>query len=233
MATDSVCFLGSDQGQRFFSSVVRGSREAQELQKALLDEGLEPQPERTQLFSLFSTDSLASIAVSVTPFTSKDFEREGGLSMSQGGHAQAVVVDIRDRTEIVGFTHYAVAGGEVVTSQHGIHELYPDGDRRGHGDEDYIRRLAEETGKVRSAQSLVEVDTRQVRSLASLSYNNLLSDDFSRSVHDEREVLALRAGTNVVAEIGLFVLFRTSGSSCCSCSCSCWGSSSCSSSYVK
>uniref|UniRef100_UPI002C0B298C hypothetical protein n=1 Tax=Amaricoccus sp. TaxID=1872485 RepID=UPI002C0B298C len=101
------------------------------------------------------------------------------------------------------------------------------------GGDRHIQAIAERVGKVKSARPLIEIEPAQVRSMASVSYNRLLGDDFSRSVHSGKEIEELQSNTSIVSEIGLFVLFRTDGSSCCSCSCSCWGSSSCSSSYVK
>jgi len=94
-----------------------------------------------------------------------------------------------------------------------------------------IKAFAEKVGKVKAARPLVEMNVQQVRSLATISYNALLGDQFAREVHSANDITALRGMSSVVAEIALFVLFRTEGSSCCSCSCSCWGSSSCSSSY--
>jgi hypothetical protein len=194
----------------------------------MVDTGLEAQPERSHLFNIFSPDSLTSVAVSITPFSSRDLCTEGGLSVSAGGHAQAVIVELEDGVKITGFTHFSVVDGEVVSSHHGIEEL--EHDRRQGTSTEHIRRLAESVGKVKAAGPLIEIDARQVRSLASISYNSLLGDDFSRSVHDADEITTLRGNTSLINEIGLFVLFRVSGSSCCSCSCSCWGSSSCSSS---
>jgi hypothetical protein len=231
MAVDSVRHLGPDVGYRFFSKVLDASAEARAVHEAMTKQGLDPQPERTQVFSTFSADSMQSIAISVTPFTTRDLTREGGLSLSQGGHAQGVIVDISDHTKITGFTHMAVTGDEVVTSTHDVEEFRRDRPT-GMLPDEFIKEQAERAGKISTARPLVEIDARQVRSLASISYNSLLGDEFSQSVHDEREITTLRANTDIVAEIGLFVLFRTSGSSCCSCSCSCWGSSSCSSSYV-
>jgi hypothetical protein len=171
------------------------------------------------------------VAISITPFVSKDLTSEGGLSVSAGGHAQAVVVEMKKRTDIAGFTHLAVSGGKVVTSQHDLKD-FSRGRSGGVLPDRRIQELAEKAGKVKAAKPLVEMEARQVRSLASVAYNCLLGDPFSKSVHGDEEITALRGNTNLVAEIALFVLFRTSGSSCCSCSCSCWGSSSCSSSAV-
>ena len=231
MATDSVQHLGVDLGHRFFSKAYAASSEAKAISAEMAKQGLEAQSERTHLFNVFSRDSLKSLAISITPFSGKDLNYEGGLSLSQGGHAQGVIVELKNNTEIVGFTHLAVTDGKVVASKHSIKEL---GGRAAGApaDDDGIKAIAEKVGKVKAAAPLLEIDTQQVRSLASISYNSLLGDSFSRSVHNEAEVTELRGNNNIVAEIGLFVLFRTSGSSCCSCSCSCWGSSSCSSSAV-
>ncbi|MFS0701751.1 hypothetical protein AB6N24_17390 [Cellulomonas sp. 179-A 4D5 NHS] len=232
-AVDTVQHLGTEHGYRFFESVLEKSDDARTLHGELTALGLEAQPERTQLFSVFSPDSLQSIAISVTPFSSKDQTQEGGLSVSEGGHAQAVVVDIKDRTTIAAFEHLALQDGQVVRSKHDTEELTRGREGgKGRASDGYIRELAERVGKVPAGRHLVEIEARQVRSLASVSYNTLLGDDFSQSVHDKEEITALQGSTRLVAEIGLFVLFRTSGSACCSCSCSCWGSSSCSCSYA-
>ena len=231
MATDTVQHLGCELGHRFFVKTLENSREAQALHDQMVKEGLEAQPERSHLFNVFSPDSLRSVAVSITPFSSKDLYREGGLSVSEGGHAQGVIVEVADRVTITGFAHYSVVDGEVVSSKHDIAELR-EGCPPDVVPDEHIRGIAEAVGKVKAATPLIEIEARQVRSLSSISYNSLLGDDFSRSVHDEAEITALRGNTSIVNEIGLFVLFRVSGSSCCSCSCSCWGSSSCSSSAV-
>lgn len=228
---DSVHQLDTDSWYRFFARVLEFSSEARTVHEEMLRQGLEAQSERTQLFSTFSQDSLQSIAISVTPYTTRDLTREGGLSISQGGHAQGVIVDIQNRTEIIGFTHLATLDGELVSSTHTVDELSA-GRPQDVTPDEFIKARAEEVGKVRAARSLVEIEPRQVRSLASISFNTLLGDDLSRSVHDDEEITRLRAATGIINEIGLFVLFRTQGSACCSCSCSCWGSSSCSCSYV-
>ncbi len=229
MATDSVHHLGVEFGSRFFTKACEGSKEAHLISKEMNKQGLDAQPERTHVFSLFSRDSLQSLAISITPFSSRDLSREGGLSISQGGHAQGVIVEM-EGTEIVAFTHLAVRKGKLVKSRHRTSELSGK-DRSGCSSDAHIKAFAEEVGKVETARPLVEVEARQVRSMAAISYNGLLGDSFSAQVHSPDEINSLRGMTNVVSEIALFVLFRTEGSSCCSCSCSCWGSSSCSSSY--
>jgi len=232
MSSDTVQHLGTEFGQSFFHKALEASSEAKAIYQEMVECGLEPQPERSHVFNIFSPKSLQSVPVSITPFSNKDVTREGGLSVSSGGHAQGVVVDLADRTNIVGFTHFAVANGKVVTSKHDIKELsYRD--RKGELDDRHIRAFAEKVGKIKAKEKLIEIEAHQVRSLASIAYNSLLGDSFSQTVHNEAEVTALRGSNSVVSEIALFVLFRTSGSACCSCSCSCWGSSSCSSSYIS
>jgi hypothetical protein len=231
MAVDTVQYLGVDLGYRFFAETLGTSDEARAIHDTMVEAGLTPQPERSQLFNVFSRDSLKSVAISITPFSSDDLSREGGLSVSQGGHAQGVIVDLEDRVHISRFTHIAVTKGKVVSSEHDVTELRKE-TRREAAEDDRIKAFAERAGKIKVAGPLVEIDARQVRSLGGISFNSLLGDRFSSSVHDEQQIAALRAETNVVAQIGLFVLFRTQGSACCSCSCSCWGSSSCSTSSV-
>jgi hypothetical protein len=231
MPNDTVQYLGVEFGERFFQKALEASSEAKAIYKEMVKYGLEAQPERSHLFNVFSPQSLQSVPISITPFSSKDLSQEGGLSVSSGGHAQGVVVEIKKGTEIVGFTHIALNNGKLVTSKHNIKEL----SRGGAGGEIADRRIkafAQKVGKVKAKRPLVEVEAHQVRSMASITYNSLLGDSFSKTVHSEAEITALRGSNDIVAEIGLFVLFRTSGSACCSCSCSCWGSSSCSSSYI-
>lgn len=225
--------LGADLGSKFFYNVMELSDEAKLLMKGLGKHKLRAQPERSQLFSVYSSDSKAALAISITPCSGEDRSVEGGLSVSQGGHAQAVIVKLKG-TVITGFIHLTAANGELQTSEHEIDEL------RG-GKDDFetavrdrqIEAIAEKVGKVKATRKLIEIEPAQVRAMASVSYNRLLGDDFSRSVHSGKEIEALQRNTNIVSEIGLFVLFRTDGSACCSCSCSCWGSSSCSSSYIS
>lgn len=228
MATDSVQHLGVEYGHRFYAKAYEISSEAQLISAEMTKHGLQPQSERTHVFNVFSPDSLKSLAVSITPFSGKDLGHEGGLSISEGGHAQGVIVEIKNH-EVVGFTHLAVTGGKLVSSQHSTSELSPSGRSAGISDA-HIKAFAEKAGKVKAAKHLIEIDSRQVRSLAGISYNALLGDDFSRQVHSSEDIDKLRGNSSIVAEIALFVLFRTDGSACCSCSCSCWGSSSCSSS---
>jgi hypothetical protein len=191
--------------------------------------GLHAQPERTHLFNVFSPDDLKTIAIGITPYSGHDLSREGGLSISQGGHAQGVIVEMKG-TEIVAFTHLAVSGRQVVSSRHTTSELQAGRDERTIEDT-HIKTFAERIGKIKTAEPLIEIQPEQVRTLATVGYNALLSDSFAKTVHSANEINVLRGNSHIVAEIALFVLFRTQGSSCCSCSCSCWGSSSCSSSY--
>jgi len=233
VSAETVQSLGPNRGHQFFTKVLSRSLEAQLLHERLRAEGLEPQPQRTQVFNLFSDMSLQSIAVGVTPYSDPDQQREGGMSSSQGGHAQAVIVKLADRSRITGFTHLAVLDGQVTASEHDVGEVLGGPGMLDSAEDDaFVEAVALQTGKVRAALPLVEIDTRQVRSLASISFSKLLDDDFSRSVHDESEIRDLRGNARAVNAIGAFVLFRTQGSACCSCSCSCWGSSSCSCSYV-
>jgi hypothetical protein len=228
---DTVQHLGVEQGQRFFSQALETSSEARAISEAMVEQGLRAQFDRTHVFSVFSPDSLKSVAISITPFNSKDGSSEGGLSVSEGGHAQGVIVHL-DGVEITSFMHIAVSEGQVVTSEHSVEELtLPEGRVGRQAPEAHIRQFAERIGKIAAARPLVEIDVQQVRSLASIAYSSLLGDSFSKAIHTADEITALRGQNDLVSEIGLFVLFRTSGSSCCSCSCSCWGSSSCSTSY--
>jgi hypothetical protein len=230
MSLETVQYLGVEFGHRFFSKALEQSSDAKAIYQEMAKYGLEPQPERSHLFNLFSPQSLQAVSLSITPFSSKDLSHEGGLSVSSGGHAQGVIVNL-EGTEIVNFVHIAVTNGKVVTSKHEVKELSA-GAAAGVIPEANIKALAEKVGKVKAAKPLIEVEAHQVRSLATVAYNSLLGDKFSRTVHKDEEITALRGQTNIVGEIALFVLFRTSGSACCSCSCSCWGSSSCSCSAV-
>jgi hypothetical protein len=231
MDIDTVQHLGVQDGERFLARQLETSSEARAICAAMTERGLRPQYERTHVFSVFSPESLAAVAISITPFNSGDGSLEGGLSVSEGGHAQGVIVSIEEKVRLRSFTHFAVAEGEVVTSEHSMESLAEGADSCQPPDE-RIRRLAEHVGKIRAARPLVEIEARQVRSMASVAYNNLLGDSFSNAVHTEEEITQLRTQGDIVAEMGLFVLFRTSGSACCSCSCSCWGSSSCSCSFI-
>ena len=224
MSFETVHHVGTAFCGSFYAAAAN-STEAQLISAEMVRLGLAAQPDRTHVFSLFSQQSQKSIAVSVTPFSSKDLGHEGGLSVSQGGHAQGVVVQLKG-SEVTGFTHLAVTGGKLVSSQHSVSDLKAAG-----GSDSGIKAFAEKIGKIKTAHPLIEVDASQVRSLASIGFNGLLGDPFSHQVHSDKEIAQLRGQTNIVAEIALFVLFRTQGSACCSCSCSCWGSSSCSSSY--
>jgi hypothetical protein len=227
---EMVHHLDTEHGQRFFAKAFTVSDEAKAISMEMQKGGLRPQLERTHLFNVFSPDDLRSLVISITPFSSEDLSREGGLSISDGGHAQGVIVEMKG-TDIVAFTHLAVSGGQLVSTRHATAEL--EGSRTGGLTDDHVKAFAERIGKVRAAKSLIEITPAQVRTLATVSYNALLSDNLAHAVHSTSEIVSLRGNSHIVAEIALFVLFRTQGSSCCSCSCSCWGSSSCSSSYIK
>lgn len=118
MDTNTVQHLGIEYGQRFFAGELETASEAQAVSAAMVEQGLRPQFERTHVFNVFSPDSLKSVAISITPFNSKDGRREGGLSVSQGGHAQAVIVSI-EGVELRSFTHIAVAEASDLRAQRG------------------------------------------------------------------------------------------------------------------
>jgi hypothetical protein len=221
MMTGTVSHLGSEYGLEFLEGEREQGGEFAVLYQALEERGLMPQPERAHLFSVYSPESRQSIAIAIMPFSSRDQTMEGGLSTARG-HSQAVIVHLEDRVDIRGFETLAVVNGQLEQSKFDAYELRERG----------ARRIAERHGKVKAAQHLIEITPYQAKSMATTAYNSLLSDNFSRSVHSREEIMALRANTNIVSEIAAMVLFRTSGSACCSCSCSCWGSSSCSCSYV-
>jgi hypothetical protein len=225
---DTVYHLDVDNGPRFFAQIFTISDEAKAISAEMTKVGLQPQTERTHLFNVFSPDDLKPVSISITPYSSQDLSREGGLSMSHGGHAQGVIVEMSG-TEVVAFTHLAVSGGRVVSTRHTVGELTAAGGP-GPLTDAQIQRFAEGIGRVQAAKPLIEIQPQQVRTLATVGYNALLNDQFSRQVHSATEINQLRGQSNIVAEIALFVMFRTQGSNCCSCSCSCWGSSSCSSS---
>jgi hypothetical protein len=219
---ETLAHIGVEFGMDFHQKAMTGSHEGEMVHDALVKMGLTPDVERTHLFSLYSPDSKRSIAISVTPYNTEKQTMEGGLSVSEGGHAQAVVVYLEKKTKITRFTTIAVnAEHKVVTADFSVNDLI---NLKPHG-------LVEKSGRVKTAKPLIEITNRQARSIGNLTFHNLLIDKKSQSVHNPEEIEALRANSNVVSEISQFVLMRTQGSACCSCSCSCWGSSSCSCSY--
>lgn len=218
---NSVNYLGVEYGEHFLKKAMEQSKEGQALEKSLNEMGLYAQSERSHVFNVFSPDDLRSIAICITPFSGEDRSREGGLSISEGGHSQAVVVEMRDN-KLVGFTHLALEGGSLRSEHFDAQQLLKVG----------AKRLSAEAGKVKSAKHLIELNARQTTSLSSVAFNSLLSDDFARSTYSSKEIAELRTNNRIVSEISRFVLLRTSGSACCSCSTSCWGSCSSSCSYV-
>jgi hypothetical protein len=220
VGANTVNHLGVEFGHEFFDRSMEGSEEGRAIQEAMEGLGLYAQPERTHVFSVFSQVSNKAIAVCVTPFSGEDRSLEGGLSVSEGGHAQGVVVELKE-ARLVAFTHFALEGGSLRAERFEAEQL-----RKLNA-----RGLSREAGMVKSAQPLVELNLRQVVSMSSLTFSNLLTDDFAQSVYSKEEVRDLRANGPIVSDISRFILLRTSGSSCCSCSTSCWGScsSSCSS----
>lgn len=219
----TLTHLGVEYGMSFYESSLENSADGSIIHEALVERGLSPDSERSQLFSLYSPDSRKSIAVSVTPYNTEDQSMEAGLSISEGGHAQAVIVYLVNRIRIERFSTLAVnEEGQLVTAEFSTEALM----------NSKARGLVEQFGRVRTARPLIEITRRQARSMGSLTFNSLLVDPKSRTVHNEDEIKALRANSQIIAEISQFVLMRTQGSACCSCSCSCWGSSSCSCSYA-
>lgn len=221
MAATSVNHLGVEYGYEFFEKTIELSEEGKAIQAAMENLGLMAQPERSHVFTVFSPDDLRAIAIAVTPFSSDDRKLEGSLSISEGGHAQGVVVEM-DGQKVVGFTHFAMEDGQLRSDQYRADQLMTT----------KARTLASEAGKIKSARPLVELNVRHVVSISSVTFSSLLTDDFARSVYSQEEIKGLRSNARIVSEISRFVLLRTSGSSCCSCSTSCWGSCSSSSSYV-
>src|ERR1700730_13510161 len=122
MAMDTVHHLGVDLGYPFFWKALETSAEAKAIAAEMTRHGVEAQPERSHLFNVFSPDSLNSVAISITPLSSKDLSREGGLSVSAGGHAQGVIVEMT-KNEISAFTHFAMSNDRVVSTRHSVTEL--------------------------------------------------------------------------------------------------------------
>jgi hypothetical protein len=218
---NTVNHLGVEFGYDLFVRSMELSDEGRMIQEAMERYGLAAQPERSHVFTVYSPDSRKAIAISITPFSGKDQSIEGGLSVSEGGHAQGVVVEMEDN-RLRSFTHYAIEEGSLRSDRFEADHLL----------ELSAAKLAPEAGMIKTARPLVELNLRQVSSLSSLTFSNLLTDEFAQSVYSEEDVESLRANTQIVSEISRFVLLRTSGSSCCSCSTSCWGSCSSSCSYV-
>src|SRR5271166_1112060 len=155
---ETIQHLGVEFGNRFYAAAFEGSDEAKLIAEQMTERGLSPQIERTHVFNVFSPDSLKSVAVSITPFSSKNLSHEGGLSLSEGGHAQGVIVDMKGE-EITGFTHYAVTGGRVVSSRHSVAEL-AGYQKSGSLPEQHVKSFAERIGKVRTAKPLIEITPR-------------------------------------------------------------------------
>jgi hypothetical protein len=217
----TVTHLGSEQGKTFAEKALERSKGGQAIAKKLAEEGLVLMHDRTNVFSVYSPDSVKAIAIGIIPCVpkdQKDHKRAGGLSVSDGGFAKAVTVELGERSRLVSFSTYDVVGETVKTEKFEASQLEKMG----------AKALAERAGKVPAGTHLVELTVRQVSSITDLAQNYLLHDKFSLSKHSKEEIKALEANRKIVNEIGQFVLLRTSGSACCSCSCSCWGSSSCS-----
>jgi hypothetical protein len=221
----TVIHLGPEPAFDFFEQSMETSEQARAILRAMEDygPGLQAMPDRSQVFMTYSPQSRKSIAISVTPVVDKEQRYEGELSVSQGeGHATGVIVHMENRTEITRFTTFFYDNGEVRIDEFDRSRL----------DQVGVRRLAEDAGKIRASRSLVEITPRQVRTISNISFNTLVSDATSRTVHPPEEIAELRKNVGIISDISQFVLLRTSGSACCSCSCSCWGSSSCSCSYA-
>jgi hypothetical protein len=156
------------------------------------------------------------------PFASEDLNKAGGLSVSQGGHAKGVIVQLKARTKMVEFHTLDVDRGKVRTRKYKVSQLVRQG----------AKGMAKKVAKIKSRKPLVELSVQQVRSIASLVYSGLMTDESARTVHSPDEAITLRANDQIVSEIGAFVLMCSAASpGGCSCSSSCWACSSCSCSW--
>jgi hypothetical protein len=131
---------------------------APQLEAALKQSGLRPMPERGHLFSVYSPESKASIPIGVVPFVSDSGHTYGGLSVSSGGHAKAVIVHLTNRTTITSFEMLDIVSGTLQRQTHSAADL------NAHG----VAALVAKAGKVKSAKPYIELKASQIRSVTDL-----------------------------------------------------------------
>ena len=213
----SVNHLGVEMGMEFVERALERSEGGRAIHRALEESGLRAMPERSHLFTVFSPASAEALALGVLPFVADDLTAHGGLSISQGGYAKGVRVQMARRTSIVRFTAFDFIGGRVQAEEFDTRRLMEQG----------ARRLAEASGRIRVEPPLAEFSIRQMRSMTDLTHGALLVDDASRNIYSAREIDALRANARIVSEIAIFArgkqggggIGSTSSSSCFGCTC--------------
>jgi len=214
--------LDIELGMPFIERALETSDSARLLTEELQRDGLRPMAERSRVVNAYSPDSSSAVAIGFLPFVTDDLTRHAGLSVSQGGYATAVRVEMADRTTVARVSTLFVENGAVRDFDFDPEDLL----RQGAGN------LAAAAGQVRSDRPFVDLSVRQVRSISSYSHSALLHDEASMSIYGSEELTALRGNGALSVEIGTLALLQTMSSpGGCSCSSCCYGCSSCSCSW--
>jgi hypothetical protein len=216
---ETVCALGTEQSSDFVNEALSRSEEGRALFSSLQDQGLEPMVERAQMFTAYGPETRRAIAIAVVPFVSKELDRHGGLSISQGGYAKAVIVETPNKTAIRRFHTYDFTD-RVVVEDYDVGQLEQ-------GPEALFERVDRRPMPVNRERA--ELTVSQVRSISDMAFLALLEDESSTTVHSREEIIELRGNLRIARDISTFVALRAQsspGTGCC-CTCSCWGCSSC------
>ena len=91
MNSGTVFQLDGDDAVAFIEKQLEASETAQALFRALQDEGLTPNVQRSQLYGIYSRESRKSISVGILPFVTEDCTPLlWGHQRLRGGFARAV-----------------------------------------------------------------------------------------------------------------------------------------------
>lgn len=222
MNSGTVFQLDADDAAAFIEKQLEASETAQALSRALQDEGLTPNVQRSQLYGIYSRESRKSLSVGILPFVTEDLSAHGAISVSEGGFARAVVVHVQSRTDLTEFISLDYYEGELHRQTFSKDELTAEG----------VEAVVERLDMLNSPQPLVELSGRQVSLVAHLAFTTLHRDEFSRQVYGADDLLAISKQAPSVSDAAMVMLMTTGASHTgCSCSSSCYGCSSCSCSW--
>jgi hypothetical protein len=222
MNSGTVFQMDADDAVAFIEKQLEVSEAARALFQALQDDGLTPNVQRSQLFGIYSRESRKSLSVGILPFITEDLVAHGAISVSEGGFARAVIVNVEGRTNLTEFVSVDYYEGELLRQTFSKDDLTAEG----------VEAVAQRLGILNSPHPLVELSGRQVNLVAHLAFTTLHRDEFSRQVYGADDLLAISKQAPSVSDAAMVMMMSTGVSHTgCSCSSSCYGCSSCSCSW--
>ena len=211
-----VAHMGTDGAADLVAKSMEASPSARLIQDAMIKRGLTPQTERAQRFSATGDDGTSS-DLAIMPCTTEELTMEGSISLSADGFALGVLVQMSDVVTMESMETFVVQDGVLSSDRYTIAQLMDEG----------AASAAKNAGSLAIEDSLLDISSRQISSLATTTFDALLVDDASLKVHTTEELEALRRNMPIVSEMGLMIQMRTAVAACCSTSC--FGCTSCSS----